>query len=242
MSDRFLTVLSILLVSWAILAGCARVGTPSSKPALSEALSEPPVSSSQEMPPASSIQPEPTVYPTDRMFVTQERIDYRNSAMVLEVPRLALNADVVGEFSEQTRSKLLDGTLSSKDLATFFASSDTAPQMDQSVLLLNNSPLPGTGANANVTLMAHRDIFGKEFYHIDTMTTGDRIYLRYCGMEYVYEYIATEIRPGDDWSLTYCHDEPMVSLVSCDPIGTNRNRIVVTARLIECSPLDFAAI
>ncbi|MFZ2539687.1 MAG: class E sortase, partial [Oscillospiraceae bacterium] len=113
-------------------------------------------------------------YPTDKLFVTKGRETYKDSQMILRVPRLELTANV------------LDGA--------------EPKVLDRGVGLYDYAQLPGEG-NRNVSMTAHRN---KEFYYIDTITTGDKIYLEYDGIEYTYEYESTTIVQSDDWSIVYC--------------------------------------
>lgn len=148
--------------------------------------------------------------PTDKLFVTENRKTYQTGEMVLKVPRLDLTVDVVAGVTNA-------------DLAL-------------GVGLFEQAQLPGI-SNQNVCIAGHRDIYGAEFYEIDKMTKGDLLYLIYNGKEYVYEYEKTEIIQADDWSFVYCSDYSKISLMSCDPIGTTLNRIIVVGRLIQVNEL-----
>ena len=86
------------------------------------------------------------LYPTDRLFLTKSRQEYQDGTMVLRVPRLELEAPVMG------------GT--------------DAESLKKGVGLYEYAQLPGEG-NCNVSIAGHRDIYGCEFYYIDTVTDGD---------------------------------------------------------------------
>lgn len=141
-------------------------------------------------------------YPTDKLFITKGRENYKDGDMILKVPRLNLVADV------------LDGTTSSV--------------LDRGVGLYDYAQLPGEG-NRNVSITAHRNV---EFEYIDTITQGDMIYLEYDGIEYSFEYEDTIIVRNDDWSIIYCKDHPVVTLISCHPVNSSKNRIAITAKLV----------
>lgn len=150
------------------------------------------------------------VYPTDQLFITHEREGYTDGELILRVPRLSLEAPVMGETTDQA--------------------------LEKGVGLYEYSQPPGPG-NRNVCIAGHRDIHGKEFYYIDTITDKDLLYLEYQGMLYTYEYLDTQIVAADDWSPIYSKDYSCLTLTSCDPIGTALNRIVVTAKLVKSEPL-----
>lgn len=142
-------------------------------------------------------------YPTDKLFITKGRQEYTDEEIILRVPRLNLVTPV------------LNGT----DLKT----------MAKGVCLFEYAQLPGKG-NYNVSMIAHRNM---EFEFIDTIKKGDLVYLQYKGMEYTYEYEETRIVKNDDWSIIYCTDHPIVTLVSCHPRHSSQNRMAVIARFIS---------
>lgn len=146
------------------------------------------------------------LYPVGKLSVSENRKDYVSGAMILEIPRLELTCPVV------------DGT-------------DPA-SLKKGVGLFDYAQLPGP-YNSNTSLAGHRDIYGKEFYYIDTITEGDYIYLNYEGKRYAYEYVETFITNDSDWEPVKAKDFACVTLQSCDPIGTSLNRIFVVGRLTE---------
>lgn len=166
---------------------------------------------------SSSSEPEPESTPSSpladyvgKLVITQERSAYSEGEMKLIVPRLELESLVMnGETNES---------------------------MAKGVGLYNYSQLPNE-ENGNVSIVGHRDIYGKEFYYIDTITDGDLLYLEYKGMLYTYEYMETTVVKADDWDPIRVKDAPRLTLTSCDPIGTAKNRIVVTASLKEIAPI-----
>lgn len=202
---------------------------PASEPSAPDPSAPPDVSQVE-----SSAAPEP--YPTDKWFVTAERLNYRDGDLVLRVPRLGLTASIVGAVDEQTRRKFTQGTMTAEEKQAFYFNANSDELLARGVMLFNLSPLPNE-VNANVSLSGHRDIYGCEFYFIHTITEGDLLYLDYNGKEFCYEYLETDIVAKDDWSPIHCKDFSCLTLISCDPIGTSRNRIVVTARLVSVSEL-----
>ena len=146
------------------------------------------------------------LYPTDRLFVTDERAAYGDGEMTLRIPRLGLDAPVLA---------------------------GTGPEvLQRGVGLYEYAQLPGEG-NRNVSIAGHRDIYGAEFYYLDQLQEGDACYLNYGGREYTYIYHDTAIVEPDDWGPVYCREYGCLTLTSCDPVGTSERRIVVTARRVD---------
>lgn len=145
------------------------------------------------------------IYPVGKLVESGRREAYVSGDMLLEVPRLNLSCPV------------LDGT--------------ETETLDQGVCLFEYAQLPGV-SNANTSLVAHRDVYGKEFLNIHKITDGDLMYLTYEGKKYTYEYSETLVTDDSDWEPIRVKDFACITLQSCDPIGTAINRIFVIGRLI----------
>lgn len=238
----YITFATIFIIIAAMLIGCS--AKPATAPAAPAPVSAPAESSSassavSSASPAES-EPQPIefpelkfdmIYPTDKYFVTGERLDYADGDLVLRVPRLELETKVFGAIPAEQKEKFSANTMTSDERISFMRNDNSSNLLSQGVMLFNLSPLPGK-TNANVSISGHRDICGKEFYYIDTIKEGDMIYLDYNGETYHYQYLQTSIIEADNWSKIYCKDFPCITLISCDPIGTHLNRIVVTAKLV----------
>ncbi len=149
--------------------------------------------------------------PHDKLFITVERQKYEDGKLRLVIPKLKLNTPV------------LDGT----ELSV----------LNRGVGLFDYAQLPGEG-NRNVSIAGHRN--GRSggritdrapFYYIDTLTDGDRLYLRDDKHVYEYVYRTTFIVEPTDWAPIYSQGFSCLTLVSCEPIGVNTHRIVVQAEL-----------
>ncbi|MBI4728769.1 MAG: class E sortase [Acidobacteria bacterium] len=102
---------------------------------------------------------------------------------------------------------------------------------------------PGTalpGEPGNVAIAGHRTGFGQPFRHLERMRPGDRVILETPFGVYTYEVVPPFESHGNPW-LTGAKDfgviqptvEPSLTLTTCDPPGTSRNRLIVRARLIQ---------
>ncbi|WRS26449.1 class E sortase [Oscillospiraceae bacterium MB08-C2-2] len=194
-----LVLTGMIIVSasiWLTLSNTrTRENRESSAPISSQAVSAPEPLMNQDL-----------IYPTDKLFIIQDRVDYESGSMTLDIPRLELNTPVLGDVDEETTLK-------------------------KGVGLYDYAQPPGPG-NRNVSIAGHRDVYGAEFLKIDTIGAGDLLYLTYQGVKYTYEYEDTTIVASDNWDPIRCKDFSSITLTSCDPIGTSLNRIIVTGRLI----------
>jgi sortase A len=95
------------------------------------------------------------------------------------------------------------------------------------------TPLPGQLGNASIA--GHRTTFGHPFFDIDELKPGDQIIVTMLtGDRFVYEVASTEIVGPDDYFVVTTTDPTVaeLTLTSCDPVYTARNRIAVHAFLV----------
>lgn len=150
-------------------------------------------------------------YLADKLYITTQREAYQTGQLVLKIPRMGVN------------SPIQDGT--------------TDADMNIAPGLYDYSPLPSTG-NYNTSIVAHRDIGHSEFYFAHKLGPGDLFYLIYNETIFVYQYETTYVVEADDWGPIYSQGYPCLTLTTCEPIGSTRQRLVVHARLTETLPYE----
>jgi len=105
----------------------------------------------------------------------------------------------------------------------------------------SESAIPGQPGN--VAIAGHRVTYGKPFHDLDQLAEGDRAFLDTPVGSYVYEMVPSfgghanpwVIAP-DDWSVIAPTPEPMLTLTTCHPKGSARQRLVARLRLVETPP------
>ncbi|MDX1511917.1 MAG: class E sortase [Nitriliruptorales bacterium] len=111
-----------------------------------------------------------------------------------------------------------------------------------------NTPLPGQ--NGNVAIAGHRTTYGKPFNQIDVLDAGDTIWLitpvgdyRYTVVKYPDSWTDLDGQAGypyitrpTDWDVIAPTAVPSLTLTSCHPKGSARERIIVRAELTEKLP------
>ncbi len=104
------------------------------------------------------------------------------------------------------------------------------------------SSVPGEVGNTILNGHSSNDVFDKGDYKfvftkLDKMKKDDVIYIDYKRTRYTYNVIRTEvIWPNQINKLTYKTTKPMLTLITCTPIGTSRQRLLVTAEQISPDP------
>jgi sortase A len=93
-----------------------------------------------------------------------------------------------------------------------------------------NTPLPGQ--KGNVALAGHRTTYGGPFLHLDQMQNGDPItFTDLLGEVYVYKVTGQTVVSPNDTSVLETTDSPSLTLVTCTPIGSSTDRLIIKAEL-----------
>jgi len=75
------------------------------------------------------------------------------------------------------------------------------------------------------------------FALLERLKEGDVFYLHYEGTRYTYTVTRTQVvKPTEVGALVYETDKPEVTLITCTPLGTALNRLLVTAEQVSLSP------
>ena len=100
------------------------------------------------------------------------------------------------------------------------------------------TPLPGQPGNAVIS--GHRTTYGAPFRELDQLEAGDRIEVETAIGVHVYAVRSIEIvRPTDVW-VTERRDGAWLTLTTCNPLFSARERLIVFAELIEGPNLQAA--
>lgn len=75
------------------------------------------------------------------------------------------------------------------------------------------------------------------FTLLDKVKVGDQVQINYQGIAYVYQVTDTVVVDPTDASVLAPTDKPTLSLVTCTPVGTSKNRLVVRAKQISPAPV-----
>lgn len=100
---------------------------------------------------------------------------------------------------------------------------------------IGNTVLSGHSSNDVIDRGEYKFIFAR----LEHMQEGDLIYLNYQGKRYTYSVTKKEVvKPTEVNKLIYPTDKPMLTLITCTPLGTSLNRLLVTAEQISPNPSE----
>ncbi len=95
------------------------------------------------------------------------------------------------------------------------------------------APLQG-----DVLIFGHRTLQGSPFLRLNELSEGDTILLEWPGIgELKYNVISSTIVPAD-YQLNAVEGGNKVYLITCDPIGSTENRLIIEGSLTETNPIN----
>ncbi|HMI09754.1 MAG TPA: sortase [Candidatus Saccharimonadales bacterium] len=98
---------------------------------------------------------------------------------------------------------------------------------------VGNTVLSGHSSNDLIDSGSYKFIFAR----LDHIDKGDTIYANYNSTRYTYVVTKKEVvKPTDVSKLVYPTDKPVLTLITCTPLGTAINRLLVTAEQVSPSP------
>ena len=101
------------------------------------------------------------------------------------------------------------------------------------------SAYPGEVGNTVITGHSAGDVYSSNPYKyifsgLERLEDGDLIYINYNSVRYTYRVTKKEVvEPSNVASLVVQTDKPLLTLVTCTPLGTSRYRLLVTAEQIS---------
>jgi sortase A len=104
--------------------------------------------------------------------------------------------------------------------------------------------LPGQIGNLVITGHSAGDIYSSNPYKfifsgLERLEDGDLIYVNYNSVRYTYQMVGREtVEPSNVAALVYETDKPMLTLITCTPLGTSRYRLLISAEQISPSYTD----
>ena len=113
--------------------------------------------------------------------------------------------------------------------------------LEQGVLHYPTTSNPGEQGNAVYFGHSSSNIFNNGKYKfafvlLNRLQAGDTFMLQKDGKRYVYKVFDRKIVPPTDVSVLNPLDRPTATLITCDPPGTNVNRLVVIGEQISPDP------
>lgn len=126
------------------------------------------------------------------------------------------------------------------DLPIYHTSTDEVLRKGAGHMPETTLPVGGKATHAAIT--AHRGLAESVlFTNLDKVKKGDRFYIEVSGQTLAYEVNDVRIvKPDETKWLQIDPDKDLVTLVTCDPLGINTDRMLVTGERVEMDSVKAA--
>ena len=90
----------------------------------------------------------------------------------------------------------------------------------------------------DVILLGHRTLQGSPFLKLNEVSVGDELILEWPGIGEVNYKVTNKTVVPADYSLEPVEGGNKIYLVTCDPIGSTENRLIIEGELSEVNPIN----
>lgn len=143
----------------------------------------------------------------------------------LIIPKINVDAPVIYDVGNDYNSQM---AAMEKGIAHF-----AIPGANSHPGEIGNTVLSGHSSNDLFDGGDYKFIFAQ----LDKLNVGDTIYANYKSKRYTYTITKKEVvAPNDVHKLVYTTKKPIMTLITCTPLGTSLNRLLVTAEQISPDP------
>ncbi|MGH2688913.1 MAG: sortase [Actinomycetota bacterium] len=105
-----------------------------------------------------------------------------------------------------------------------------------------DTPLPGEAGN--VSIAGHRTMNGRPFARLDELKPGDTVVLETPFAKHTYQLIDgfgghgnPWVTPPNDWTVVAASKDSILTLTTCHPKGSARERMIARAKLVNTEPV-----
>lgn len=159
--------------------------------------------------------------PTDNGIVTPppppvEEPPKPNYPPTIEIPKLGISAPIILEIpAADTVAQLVNGVVQMQSTAW-------PGEVGNAVLTGHSSDFPWSPGN-------YKNIFAL----LDKLVVGDEITIPFREQKFVYRVSSSKVVKANDVSVLRKSNTPILTLITCYPVGTTRNRLIITADLVS---------
>jgi len=168
-----------------------------------------------------------TSVPAQSQVISRSTHSNVNDPPALTLPQLGIVAPIIDEPSVQE--------------------SDIQNSLKRGVVHYANTAYPGQ--KGNVVLFGHSSglvwsagDYKFVFTRLNALKTNDLISVNFKGVRYTYKVADSTVVPPTDFSVVQQTSTTQLTLITCTPVGTSKNRLVVHALQVSPDPATIKAI
>lgn len=120
---------------------------------------------------------------------------------------------------------------------------EVSANLEKGVIHLSGTALPGQ--NGNVFITGHssnypwaRGDYNHIFALLNKIVSGDMVQLKYRNNNFVYKVSEIKVVKPDDISVLSQTSSPVLTLMTCTPVGTSLNRLIIVAKQVHPSTTE----
>lgn len=183
-------------------------------------------------------------YPGFYRVPVEKLIEWSNFLSDMQTNRI--QGELAAKFDDLDRISLVEGApLTKFEIPSLGVSTIVVHGTSPSALRAGAGHYPKTplpGQKGNVGIAGHRTTYGRPFNKIDQLKIGDKIILTTPVGRYTYEVSkAPWITHPFDWTIVGKSEDALLTLTTCHPKGSARERLVVRAELVKSEPVRAPA-
>lgn len=149
---------------------------------------------------------------------------------LLIIPKINVNVPIVWDAQPDHASQMK----AMEDGVAYFG----IPGANSKPGQVGNTVISGHSSNDFIDGGSYKFVFAL----LDRLKEGDVFYVHYEGIRYTYTVKKTEVvKPTQVSALVYETDKPVVTLITCTPLGTALNRLLVTGEQVSPDPTAASA-
>jgi LPXTG-site transpeptidase (sortase) family protein len=160
-------------------------------------------------------------------FVTDLRYAVAQKQMAAAAPVAPTNAGGQA-MPEGAVARLVIPAIS---LDAFVGEGTTPEVLNEGPGHYEETPLPGEQGNSAIA--GHRTMYGHPFRHLDSLQPGDVITTYTAARRAHYRVVSVAPVDPSDVGVAAPTDDSRLTLTTCNPVGSARERLVVVATLVE---------
>jgi LPXTG-site transpeptidase (sortase) family protein len=162
--------------------------------------------------------------------------DVKNNKAAATITQVLGASSGIDTTTEDTNLKLTSHvlTVNAMDLTTKILEGKDPSTLFNGIWRRPHTSTPDKGGNTVLT--AHRFLYtsgNNTFYHLDKVKKDDVITITWEDKEYTYKVSETRVVNPDDISIEAPTKDATLTLYTCTPLWTSKERLVVIAKLIN---------
>jgi sortase A len=143
----------------------------------------------------------------------------------LIIPKINIDVPVIYDIGNDYKSQM---AAMSRGVAHF-----AVPGASSHPGEIGNTVISGHSSNDLLDTGDYKFIFAQ----LEKLSVGDTIYANYKSVRYTYVITKKQVvKPDNVSALVYKTNKPVLTLITCTPIGTSLNRLLVTAEQVSPDP------